>query len=193
MQEGARVASVVAATLGVREIEGVPLRGRLQAHVASRQMLLVVDNCEHLIDAVVAIVDALLGAGARVRIVATSREAFGVAGEQIYPVRSLSLPERPELDAVRDSESARVFVDRARLVVPDFALDEANAPLVAEICRRLDGIPLAIELAAARSRCSRSTRSAIGSTTASASSPAAAAPCRATRRCRRRCTGATSS
>ena len=111
-------------------------------------MLLVIDNCEHLIDAVVDIVDVLLGA--RIRIIATSREAFGVAGEQIYPVRSLDLPKSTELDAVRDSESARVFVDRACLVVPVFVLDEANAPLVAEICRRLDGIALAIELAAAR-------------------------------------------
>jgi predicted ATPase/DNA-binding winged helix-turn-helix (wHTH) protein len=150
VQEGARVAPVVAATLGVRELEGESLRERLQAHVARRQMLLVVDNCEHLIDAVVDIVDELLGASPGLRIVATSREAFGIDGEQIYPVRSLSLPAAAGLEAVRDSESARVFVDRARLLVPDFALDETNAPLVAEICRRLDGIALAIELAAAR-------------------------------------------
>ena len=148
VQEGARVAPVVAGVLGVRDGEGEPVRARLQGHVASRQMLLVIDNCEHLLDAVIDVVDALLGA--RVRIIATSREAFGVAGEQIYPVQSLDLPESFEFDVVRESESARVFVDRACLVVPEFVLDEANAPLVADICRRLDGIALAIELAAAR-------------------------------------------
>ena len=150
VQDPTRVASVVAAVLGIRESQTMPMREHLQAHVAARQMLFIIDNCEHLLDAVADIVDALLGAGAGIRIVATSREAFGVAGEQIYPVRSLSLPTGLGVAAVRDSESAQVFVDRAGLFVPDFALDDTNAPLVAEICRRLDGIALAIELAAAR-------------------------------------------
>ena len=150
LQDGERVAAVVAATLGVADIDGASLEPRLAEHVAPRRLLLVLDNCEHVIDAVVAVVETLLAASPSLQLVATSREAFGIAGEQIYPVRSLALPASAELDAIRAAEAVRIFVDRARLVEPGFTLDGANAPVVAEICRRLDGIALAIELAAAR-------------------------------------------
>ena len=111
---------------------------------------MVLDNCEHVIDGVVALVEALLAGGGDTTIVATSREGLGVSGEQIYPVRSLSLPATDDLPSVLEAESVRVFVDRARLALPDFELDAGNAAALAEICRRLDGIALAIELAAAR-------------------------------------------
>jgi predicted ATPase len=144
------VAEAVAATLGVPQAQGRSLSDRLARHVASRHLLIVLDNCEHVLDAVVAVAETMLGAGSSLRLVATSREAFGISGEQIFPVRSLSLPTGAELEAIEGSEAVRIFVDRARLVDPAFILDGRNAPIVAEICRRLDGIALAIELAAAR-------------------------------------------
>jgi len=150
LQDGERVAAVVAATLGVADVDGASLEARLAEHVATRRLLIVLDNCEHVVDAVVSVVERLLAAGPSLQLVATSREAFGIAGEQIYPVRSLALPASAEFESIRVSEAVRVFIDRARLVEPSFALDDANAPVVAEICRRLDGIALAIELAAAR-------------------------------------------
>ena len=150
VHDGARVVATVAVTLGVVELDGAALIDRLAEHVTSRRLLVVLDNCEHVLDAVVAVVEAMLAASSALRLVATSREAFGIAGEQIYPVRSLSLPASADLDAIAESDAVRIFVDRARLVDPAFALDERNAPIVAEICRRLDGIALAIELAAAR-------------------------------------------
>src|SRR5206468_12264223 len=113
-------------------------------------MLVVLDNCEHVIDGAVESIDALLGNCGALKIVATSREALGMKGEQIFMVRSLSLPATPELDEIRRSEAVLLFVDHARLVLPDFSVDERNAAAIAEICRRLDGIVLAIELAAAR-------------------------------------------
>ena len=150
VQDQQRVAAAVAATLNVREEAGTPLAARLIAHLATRHMVIVLDNCEHVIGPVVELSEALLAACGQLKIIATSREALGVNGEQIYPVRSLTLPAAADPDAMQGSEAVRVFVDRARLTLPDFALDECNAPAIAEICRRLDGIALAIELAAAR-------------------------------------------
>jgi predicted ATPase/DNA-binding winged helix-turn-helix (wHTH) protein len=151
LKDAERVAAVCAAVLGLREEGERPLMQRLLECLASRRMLLVLDNCEHLIDGVAALADALLAdAGASTTLFATSREALGVSGEQIYPVRSLLLPATADLSAVQDAESVRVFVDRARLVLPDFEVNADNAAPLAEICRRLDGIALAIELAAAR-------------------------------------------
>jgi predicted ATPase len=118
----------------------------------SRQTLVVLDNCEHVIDAAVESIDALLGSCSALKVVATSREALGMKGEQIFMVRSLSLPATTDVDEMLRSEAVRLFVDHARLVLPDFAVDERNAAAIAEICRRLDGIALAIELAAARVR-----------------------------------------
>jgi predicted ATPase/predicted negative regulator of RcsB-dependent stress response len=110
----------------------------------------VLDNCEHVRAGAAALVDAVLAHPGRTRIVATSREALAVAGEQLYPVRSLSLPVTADLDDVRAADAVRVFVDRARLVLPEFDVDAANAAAIVAICRRLDGVALAIELAAAR-------------------------------------------
>ena len=114
----------------------------LTRFVADRQMLMVLDNCEHLLDASAALVVALLGAAAKLTLLATSREAIGVAGEVSWRMPSLSLAD----------EAIELFTDRARHARPDFAVSDDNAATVAEICARLDGLPLAIELAAARVR-----------------------------------------
>ena len=150
LQDALRVASTVAATLGVRQEAGIPLIERLIAQLASRRVLIVLDNCEHVIDAAAELVDALLAACAELKIVATSREGLGLAGEQTFSVRPLSLPAGADLEAIQASEAVQLFVDRARLAVPEFAVNEQSAPAIVEICRRLDGIALAIELAAAR-------------------------------------------
>jgi predicted ATPase len=149
LTDGSRVASTCAAVFGLREEGDAPLVERLREHLAAGPTLVVLDNCEHVIDGAAALAEALL-AGGRTTIVATSREGLGVAGEQIYPVRSLSLPATTDLGAVQAAEAVRVFVDRAQLALPDFEVGADNAAPVAEICRRLDGIALAIELAAAR-------------------------------------------
>jgi predicted ATPase len=163
LKEGDRVVSACAEVLGLREEGDTPLLQRLLEHLATRSTLLLLDNCEHVIDGVAVAVDALLscraGSGESrlpgasptgTVILATSREGLGMAGEQIYPVRSLSLPQTGDLSSVQAAESVRVFVDRARLACPDFEVGPDNAAAVVEICRRLDGIALAIELAAAR-------------------------------------------
>jgi len=152
LQDPARVASACAAVLGVAEGGAAPLTTRLCEHLAGRRALLVLDNCEQVLAGVVALVEALLAGAGGSTVLATSRECLGVSGEQVYPVRSLSLPATDDLSAVLAAESARVFIDRARLTVPDFEVDTQNAPALAEICRRLDGIALALELAAARVR-----------------------------------------
>jgi predicted ATPase/DNA-binding winged helix-turn-helix (wHTH) protein len=151
LADGDRVAATCAAVFGLREEGGAPLVERLRSHLAASPALVVLDNCEHVIDGAAALAEALLSGGGPT-IVATSREGLGVAGEQIYPVRSLSLPASTDLDAVQASESVRVFVDRAQLAMPDFGVGADNAATIVEICRRLDGIALAIELAAARVR-----------------------------------------
>ncbi|HEX6133841.1 MAG TPA: BTAD domain-containing putative transcriptional regulator [Longimicrobiales bacterium] len=114
---------------------------------------LVLDNCEHLVDACAELVDALLRTCGALVVLATSREALGVRGERSWLVPPLQLPAaNADIAVLEQSDAVRLFVDRARDVVPDFRLDERNAAAVAEICARLDGIPLAIELAAARVR-----------------------------------------
>jgi len=123
--------------------------------VQGRRMLLALDNCEHLVGACAALVEALLRSNADLRVLATSREALGVAGERAWLVPGLALPpagESPAVEAVAGSEAVRLFVDRAQAALATFRLTPANAAAVARICRRLDGLPLAIELAAARSR-----------------------------------------
>jgi non-specific serine/threonine protein kinase len=142
-----------ARVLGVREQPGRPLADALVGHLRTRNLLLVADNCEHLIEAVAAVADALLGACPHLSILATSREALHVTGEVVWPVRPLSVPEgdgllRPE--DLMGYEAVRLFVDRARQRLPAFSLTPENARPVSEVCRRLDGMPLAIELATAR-------------------------------------------
>ena len=119
---------------------------------AAAHLLLVLDNCEHVVDACAAMLASLLAATTSLRVLATSRERLGVPGEVVVSLRALTAPPagaEADLQALPASESVRLFIDRARQVVPEFGLDAANAAAIAEICRRLDGIPLAIELAAA--------------------------------------------
>jgi predicted ATPase/DNA-binding CsgD family transcriptional regulator len=147
------VSQAVASTLGVREQPGRLLTRTLSDHLGSRKVLLVLDNCEHLIEPCAILVEALLRASPELRVLATSREALAITGEVAWPVPSLSLPDLrrlPHLESVREYESARLFLERATAVKPAFALTEQNTPSVARVCYRLDGIPLAIELAAAR-------------------------------------------
>ncbi len=149
----ALVPQAVATTLGVREEPQRPLTATLLDALRSRDMVLVLDNCEHLIDACAQLAQTLLGACPRLRILATSREALGVAGETTWLVPSLSLPppqQLPPLMELTKSEAVELFVERAAATLPTFMLTPENAPDVAQVCQRLDGIPLAIELAAAR-------------------------------------------
>ena len=132
----------VARALGLPDQPGRSTMDTLTRFVADRQMLVVLDNCEHLLDASAALVNALLGAAAGLTLLTTSREPIGVPGEVSWRVPSLSL---------RD-EAIDLFTDRARHARPEFVVTDDNAAVVAEICARLDGLPLAIELAAARVR-----------------------------------------
>jgi non-specific serine/threonine protein kinase len=149
------VPQAVASTLGVREQPGRSLTVALSDYLASKTVLLVLDNCEHLIAACAELAESLLRSCAELSVLATSREPLDMAGEVARPVPSLSLPDLrriPNTDGLSRYESARLFVERAEAVKPTFALTEQNAPSVARICYRLDGIPLAIELAAARAK-----------------------------------------
>ncbi|MFI6680545.1 BTAD domain-containing putative transcriptional regulator [Kribbella sp. NPDC050469] len=124
---------------------------RLVEVIADRRILLVLDNCEHLVNEVAGLVDSLLAACPRLRVLTTSREPLSIPGEHLHPVGPLGLPPEDN-DADGDYPAMQLFVDRARAVRPDFMLTDTNRAAVAEICRRLDGMPLAIELAAARLR-----------------------------------------
>jgi predicted ATPase len=155
LSDEALLPETVLAGLGLREApDQVPL-ATLTEHLRTRRALLVLDNCEHLVAACAAVVDALLRACPGVRVLATSRELLGVAGETAWRVPSLALPDAEEgaaAGSVAGCEAVQLLVDRVRLAQPGFAVTDANAPTVARLCRRLDGIPLALELAAARVR-----------------------------------------
>jgi len=151
--EGADVPGAVADALDLRALPGGALLDAIAADLAPRELLLVLDNCEHVIGASAALADALLRSAPRLTILATSREPLRVPGEVVFRVPSLAIPdpdsaEAPE--ALLSYEAVRLFVERARAVAPGFRLDESNAAAVARICHRLDGLPLALELAAAR-------------------------------------------
>ena len=149
----ALVAQRVAETLGVRGQPGRPLAATLADALREKDLLLVLDNCEHLIEACARLADALLGGCARLRILATSREALNVAGETTWRVLPLPVPDEdpsPTVEGLSTCESVRLFLDRARSRLPSFRLTPHNARAVATICRELDGIPLAIELSTAR-------------------------------------------
>jgi non-specific serine/threonine protein kinase len=152
--EGALVAQTVASALGLPEEASRPPREILSAALGERQALLILDNCEHLVGACAELIEALLRACPRLRVLATSRERLNIPGESTFRVPPLALPDARERAAgpLARSEAVRLFVERARLVAPDFTLTDETAPAVAELCRRLDGLPLAIELAAARVR-----------------------------------------
>ena len=144
------VAVMVANALSIREMPGTPVLQLLQQGIHTSRRLLVLDNCEQLLEPVATLVDALLGHCDELCVLVTSREALGIAGEQVQPVGALELARAEDVAALRDCDAVKLFVDRARLVDPDFQVDERNAAALHDVCRRLDGIPLALELAAAR-------------------------------------------
>ncbi len=166
-QAADRVAQAVASVLGVKEAPGRPMMDALRQFVADRQLLLILDNCEHVLDASAGLAKTLLQAGPRVKLLATSREVLRVAGELAYPVPPLGLPAFTDEAAgagpagpadpahtgqLLQHAAVRLFADRAAGAQPAFRLSTDNAAAVVEICRRVEGIPLAIELAAARVR-----------------------------------------
>lgn len=148
----AQPGQAVAAVLGLSERAGQPLMEVLAGHLATKHLLLVLDNCEHVAAACAALAVALLEASPKLRILTTSQAALGVLGEGAWRVPSLSLPAGDDLPAadLAAYEAVQLFVDRGRAMAPRFVLDDRNAAAVARICRRLDGMPLALELAAAR-------------------------------------------
>jgi predicted ATPase/DNA-binding SARP family transcriptional activator len=157
ISDPALVVPSIAATIGVREREGALLAETLVEALKSKQLLLLLDNCEHLVDAIAKAAYRIVQSCASVRIVATSREPLRVAGERVFRVPALSLPDvpngrLPSLEDLKQSSAVRLFLDRASVVVPAFQAGEADTTALAAICRRLDGIPFAIELAAARLR-----------------------------------------
>jgi non-specific serine/threonine protein kinase len=164
LADPALVPQVVAAAVGVREEPGQPLLTTLTDALRRKRLLLVLDNCEHLLDAAARCAAALLRACPGVRVLATSREALGLAGETVWTVPPLTVPpdgrrggpggtdDALDGGALARYAAVRLFADRAVSVRPEFALSPETATAVAQICARLDGIPLAIELAAARTR-----------------------------------------
>jgi predicted ATPase/class 3 adenylate cyclase len=154
LADPALVPLTVAAALGLHETPGKPIIHKLVEYLTPRQMFLILDNCEHVVEEAAALAGTLLQACPQLQILATSREILGTMGETPFRVPSLTLPGQQvsSLSELIGCESIRLFVDRASTAQPAFRLTEANAPLVARICQRLDGIPLAIELAAARIR-----------------------------------------
>jgi predicted ATPase/class 3 adenylate cyclase len=149
----ALVSSVIAKVLGISQPEARVVDEPIWQWLKRKQLLLIVDNCEHLVDAVAALADAICRSCPDVRILATSRQALGIGGEALYRLPSLAVPEPASRLRAEDAAqygAIALFIDRARSADMRFSLTDDNAPIVAEICRRLDGIPLAIELAAAR-------------------------------------------
>jgi class 3 adenylate cyclase len=169
LQDSTRVAQAVATVVGVREEPGRPLLQTLLEATRGKRLLLLLDNCEHLIEAAASLATELLRSCPHVHLLVTSREGLGIAGETVWRVPSLSVPVGPRA-AIGESrapdgittgpapgiltqyESVRLFIDRAVQARPEFTVTNDNAPAVAAICYHLDGIPLAIELAAAQAR-----------------------------------------
>ena len=151
LRDDAHVAAEAAQVMGVKAEPDRTLVQAICAHLKSRRVLIVLDNCEHLVKASAELAQAILRAAPYVRLLATSREALHVPGEQSYPVHPLPLPPRGAgIDDVSQSTAVRLFVARAQQHKPSFTLDAAQATAVAELVARLEGIPLALELAAAR-------------------------------------------
>jgi predicted ATPase/class 3 adenylate cyclase len=146
------ILSTIASTFHLREVQGVPLIDTVTDYLRGKGLLLVLDNCEHLIEACARLSDHFLHACPKLKIIASSREAFGIEGETVYRVPSLALPSAQDggSKSLMDYEATRLFIERARKAHPGFELTSGNTAAVTQICQRLDGIPLAIELAAAR-------------------------------------------
>jgi predicted ATPase len=150
--EPIHVVPTIAQSFGLRESGDIPLEARLKSFVGGKRILLVLDNFEHVIDAAPFVTD-ILAACPNLTILVTSRESLKLSDEREFPVFPLGLPDQSSeqsVDRLECSEAVRLFVARAQAVVPSFHLTPENAPIVAGICRRVDGLPLAIELAAAR-------------------------------------------
>jgi predicted ATPase/DNA-binding SARP family transcriptional activator len=153
LNDPALVPHTLAKVLGLRESGELPLTDILITYFRSRTALVIFDNCEHLIESCAHLINSLMYSCERLSILATSREALRLSGELCYRVPSLETPGRNiqyELDNIVKIESVQLFIERAVLVAPSFAMRSQNALIIAQICQRLDGIPLAIELAAAR-------------------------------------------
>lgn len=152
LADPALVPQSITTTLGLKEQEGAPLETVLKDYLRDKNLLLILDNCEHILEACARLIEELLQGAPRLKILATSREPLGIIGESTYRVPSLSLPNSSDasLDDISHSDAAKLFMDRAVAVKNDFAITQANALAVAQICQRLDGSPLAIELAATR-------------------------------------------
>jgi non-specific serine/threonine protein kinase len=152
LADPALVLPTIAPILGLREMPGESLKDLVTRYLHAKHLLLLLDNCEHLVEACARLADHLLHNCHHLKIIASSREALGIMGETVYRVPPLALPDSDDFteEAVRRSEAAQLFLDRAAAVKPRFALSEHNISAVVQICQRLDGIPLALELAAAR-------------------------------------------
>lgn len=147
------VSQSVASVLSIREEGQRPLKETLKEKIGENKLLLVLDNCEHLIEACAHLADSLLRACPGLRILATSREALRIGGEVtnlVWPMETPDPQNLPAIEILSQYDAVRLFIERSIAVSPDFTVDDTSAPVVAEICYRLDGIPLAIELAAAR-------------------------------------------
>ncbi len=145
----------IATALGLRQEATRPLMDSLTAYLTERTLLLILDNCEHMIDACAQLADGLLHACPNLHLMITSREALGIAGETAFRVPSLAIPDvrhLPPVETLAQYDGVRLFVERAASVAPNFQLTAENALIVAQVAQRLDGIPLAIELAAARAQ-----------------------------------------
>ena len=151
LTDPALITSAVMSAIGLREKDSD--MKTLTSHIGNQSLLLILDNCEHLIEDCARLVESLIQLCPKLHVLASSREAFGIAGEQPYRVPSLAFPDPrhlPPLDEIAECECVQLFIERVQTYDPSFLLTEKNASSVAQICSRLDGMPLAIELAAAR-------------------------------------------
>ncbi len=155
LSDPALVPQTVASTLSVREQSGRPMTETLLDHFRPKKILIVLDNCEHLLSTCAQLAGSLLRSCPHLKILATSREGLSITGETLYPIPSLSLPDLqrlPPVEHLTRYESVRLFIERTMAVLPAFTMTSRNAQAVVQVCQRLDGIPLAIELAAARTK-----------------------------------------
>jgi predicted ATPase/class 3 adenylate cyclase/Tfp pilus assembly protein PilF len=155
LADPALVPQTVASVLNLAEQVGKSFTQTLSEHLKSRRLLLVLDNCEHLLNACALLSDALRRACPNIKILASSRECLGISGELTYRIPSLALPDPKQaisMERIIQYESVRLFIERAQLQKPEFTVSNQSAPALASVCHRLDGIPLALELAAARVR-----------------------------------------
>jgi predicted ATPase/class 3 adenylate cyclase len=153
LADPAFIPQTILTTLGLREESGRSVLESLSQYLHTKKVLLILDNCEHLVEAAAQLAETLLHHCVNLRLLVSSREALGIAGEKACYVRSLSTPKTnvlPTIENARKYEAINLFVDRAQIVSSAFALTPSNVSAIAQICTRLDGIPLAIELAAAR-------------------------------------------